>query len=204
MNFALFLKGIFMGLALAAPVGPIGLLCIQRTLNEGRIAGFFSGLGATVADMIYGCLAGFGMTFVSSFLVSHQQWLRLIGGAVICYLGLKILLSKPTNQAAASSGSGLFKAFLSTLFLMLSNPLTIAVFMTLFAGMGATSTNGNYFSVAALVCGIALGSALWWMLLCGGVSLLRNKLTIPRMQWINRVAGIVITGFGAMALWSLL
>lgn len=204
MNFALFLKGILMGLALAAPVGPIGLLCIQRTLNEGRIAGFFSGLGATVADMIYGCLAGFGVTFVSSFLVRHQQGLRLIGGVVICYLGLKIFLSKPANQAAASAESNLLKAFLSTLFLMLSNPLTIAVFMTLFAGMGATSTNGNYFSVAALVCGIAFGSALWWMLLCGGVSLLRHKLTIPRMQWINRIAGMIVVGFGVAALWSLL
>lgn len=204
MNFALFLKGILMGLALAAPVGPIGLLCIQRTLNEGRIAGFFSGLGATVADMIYGCLAGFGVTFVSSFLVRHQQGLRLIGGVVICYLGLKIFLSKPANQAAANAGNGLIKAFLSTLLLMLSNPLTIAVFMTLFAGMGATSTNGNYFSVAALVCGIAFGSALWWMLLCGGVSLLRHKLTIPRMQWINRIAGMIVVGFGVAALWSLL
>lgn len=192
-----------MGLALAAPVGPIGLLCIQRTLNEGRVAGFCSGLGATVADMIYGGLAGFGVTLVSNFLVRHQQGLHLIGSVVICYLGLKIFLSKPSNQAAASTGNGLFKAFLSTLFLMLSNPLTIAVFMTLFAGMGATSTNGNYSAVAALVCGIALGSALWWMLLCSGVNLLRHKLTIQRLQWINRIAGMVVVGFGVAALWSL-
>ena len=202
MRVELLLKGILLGFSLAAPVGPIGLLCIQRTLNEGRLAGFVSGLGATVADMIYGCIAGFGITFIANFLTSQQQWLRLIGGAFICYLGFKIFLSKPAEQAASDQSHGLFGAFLSTLFLMITNPITIAVFMTLFAGIGATNTSGNYLAVAALVLGISLGSALWWLILCGGVSLLRAKLTPQRMRWINRLAGIVIVGFGATALWS--
>ncbi len=202
MSADLFLKGIFMGFALAAPVGPIGLLCIQRTLHEGRLAGFVSGLGATVADMIYGCIAGFGVTVVSSFLVSQEKWLRLIGGAFICYLGFRIFFSKPAEQAAASAGNGLLKAFLSTFFLMITNPITIAVFMTMFAGMGATGMSGDYINVAALVGGISLGSAFWWLMLCGGVSLLRNKFTLQRMQWINRIAGTILVGFGVMALWS--
>ncbi len=199
MRVELLLKGIFLGFSLAAPVGPIGLLCIQRTLNEGRLAGFVSGLGATVADMIYGCIAGFGITFIANFLTSQQQWLRLIGGVFICYLGLKIFASKP---AASNQSSSLFGAFLSTLFLMITNPITIAVFMAMFAGIGATNTNENYLAVAALVLGISLGSALWWLILCGGVSLFRAKLTPQRMQWINRIAGIVIVGFGVTALWS--
>jgi threonine/homoserine/homoserine lactone efflux protein len=197
------LKGIFLGFCLAAPVGPIGLLCIQRTLYEGRLTGFVSGLGATAADVIYGCIAGFGIAFVANFLTSQQQWLRLIGGAFICYLGIKIFFTKPAERAAANKNSGLLGAFLSTFFLMLTNPITIAVFMAMFAGIGATSAGGDYLAVAALVLGISLGSALWWLLLCGGVSLFRAKLTPERMRWINRIAGIIIVGFGVTALRSL-
>jgi threonine/homoserine/homoserine lactone efflux protein len=153
--------------------------------------------------MIYGCIAGFGVTFIANFLTSQQQWLRLIGGVFICYLGLRIFASKPAKQAASNQSRGLFGAFLSTLFLMITNPITIAVFMAMFAGIGAASTNGNYLAVAALVFGISLGSALWWLILCGGVSLFRAKLTPQRMCWINRIAGIVIMGFGVTALWSM-
>jgi threonine/homoserine/homoserine lactone efflux protein len=201
MNYPeLLLKGIFLGFSLAAPVGPIGLLCIQRTLHEGRLMGFVSGLGATVADMIYGCIAGFGMTFIASFLMSQQHWLRLSGGIFICCLGIKIFAAKPAERAAASKNSGLFGAFLSTFFLMITNPITIAVFMAMFAGVGATSASGDYFAAAALVLGISLGSALWWLILCGGVSLFRAKLTPPRMRWVNRIAGFVIVGLGMAAL----
>lgn len=203
LSTELLFKGIFLGFSLAAPVGPIGMLCIQRTLNEGRLAGFVSGLGATVADMIYGCIAGFGITFIANFLTSQQQWLRLIGGVFICYLGLKIFASTPAAYTAVNQGGGLFKIFLSTFFLMITNPITIAVFMTMFAGIGVTSTNGDSFAVAVLVLGISLGSALWWLMLCGGVSLFRAKLTPQRMRWINRIAGIVIVGFGVAALWSM-
>ncbi len=196
------LKGIFLGFSLAAPVGPIGLLCIQRTLYEGRLMGFVSGLGATAADMIYGCIAGFGIAFVANFLTSQQQWLRLLGGVFICYLGIKIFAAQPAERAAAGNNSGFFGAFLSTFFLMLTNPITIAVFMAMFAGIGATSAGGDYLAVAALVLGISLGSALWWLLLCGGVSLFRASLTPERMRWINRIAGIIIVGFGVTALWS--
>ncbi len=202
-NIELLLKGIFLGFSLAAPVGPIGLLCIRRTLAEGRLAGFVSGLGATVADMIYGCIAGFGISFIANFLASQHAWLRLIGGVFICYLGLKIFLSKPAGQAAPSESSGLVRAFLSTLLLMITNPITIAVFMTMFAGLGATSAGGNYGAMAAVVLGISIGSALWWLILCGGVSLLHAKLTPPRMRWINRIAGIIIVGFGVTAFWSM-
>lgn len=202
LNAELLFKGIFLGFSLAAPVGPIGLLCIQRTLNEGRLAGFVSGLGATVADMMYGCIAGFGMTFIANFLTSQQQWLRLIGGVFICYLGIKIFAAKPAERAPANQNSSLFGAFLSTFFLMITNPITIAVFMAMFAGIGATSADGDYLAVAALVLGISLGSTLWWLILCGGVSLFRTRLTPQRMRWINRFAGIVIAGFGVTALWS--
>src|SRR5512136_97818 len=114
MDFSLFLRGLVIGFAIAAPVGPIGVLCIRRTLADGRLSGLVSGLGAATADMLYGCVAGFGLTFISSFLVGQQLWLRLFGGLFLLYLGIKILLSKPAEQAAKADGSGLFGAYFST------------------------------------------------------------------------------------------
>jgi threonine/homoserine/homoserine lactone efflux protein len=104
-----FLRGLIIGFSIAAPVGPIGVLCIRRTL-----AGFISGLGAATADAIYGCIAGFGLTFISSFLISQQVWFRVVGGAFLCYLGIKTLLARPAEKAASAKGYGLAGAYAST------------------------------------------------------------------------------------------
>lgn len=121
MDIAFLLRRLAIGFSIAAPVGPIGVLCIRRTLAEGRASGLVSGLGAASADGIYGCIAGFGLTFISNFLVSQELWLRLIGGAFLCYLGLKTLLAKPAEQAASAKGNGLIGAYASTFFLTLTN-----------------------------------------------------------------------------------
>ena len=101
----LLLSGILIGFSIAAPVGPIGVLCIRRTLAEGHAAGFISGLGAATADAIYGCIAGFGLTLVARFLMDQQVWLRLFGGAFLCYLGVKTVLSRPAERAASAKGA---------------------------------------------------------------------------------------------------
>src|SRR5512140_2506793 len=106
MAAALFLRGLLIGFSIAAPVGPIGVLCIRRTLANGRVSGLVTGLGAATADGLYGCVAGFGLTFISSLLIDQQMWLRLFGGLFLCYLGLKTLLSKPAQQEARVGGSG--------------------------------------------------------------------------------------------------
>lgn len=190
------------GISIAAPVGPIGVLCIRRTLADGRIAGLISGLGAATADAIYGCIAAFGLTLVSSFLVSHQVWLRLVGGAFLCYLGIKTLVAKPSQEAAQANSRGLLGAYTSTFFLTLTNPMTIISFAAIFAGLGLVNTGGDYIAALLMVLGVFLGSATWWLLLSGGVSLFREKFTPAGLLWVNRISGVIITGFGLYAIMS--
>lgn len=204
MDISFFVRGLIIGFSIAAPVGPIGVLCMRRTLAEGWTSGLVSGLGAATADAIYGCIAGFGLTFVSSFLISQQAWVRLVGGAFLCYLGLRTLLRRPAEQAASVAGRGLIGAYASTFLVTLTNPLTILSFAAIFAGLGVASSEGNYVSAAILVLGVFTGSALWWLLLSGGVGLFRARFTPRSLLWVNRVSGAVIIGFGLFALSSLI
>jgi threonine/homoserine/homoserine lactone efflux protein len=204
VNISFLLKGLAIGFSIAAPVGPIGVLCIRRTLTDGRLHGLVSGLGAATADAAYGCVAGFGLTFISNFLVSQQLWLRLIGGAFLCTLGLKTLLSKPAEQAAPTTGTGLAGAYASTLFLTLTNPLTILSFAAIFAGLGLAASSGSYASAGVLVLGVFTGSALWWLFLSSGVGLFRDRFNPRALRWVSRISGAIITGFGLFALSGLI
>jgi len=199
-----FLTGLIIGFSIAAPVGPIGVLCIRRTLTEGRASGFISGLGAATADAIYGFVAGFGLTFVSSFLIREQTWIRLVGGAFLCYLGVKTFFARPATQGASIRGVGLIRAFTSTLFLTLTNPMTILSFAAIFAGLGLGGSAGSYGAAVLLVLGVFLGSAFWWLILSTGVGFLGGKLHANALQWVNRISGLIILGFGVVALLSLL
>lgn len=199
---AIALRGFLIGLSIAAPVGPIGILCIRRTLAEGRLTGFLSGLGAATADMLYGAVAAFGLTVVSDLLIGQADWLRLVGGAFLLYLGIRTFLSKPAERAAQASRSGLFGSYLSTFFLTVTNPMTILSFAAIFAGLRLGETGGDYFSAAMMVLGVFLGSASWWLGLSFGVGLLREKFTPARLAWANRISGMMIMAFGAAALVS--
>jgi threonine/homoserine/homoserine lactone efflux protein len=204
MDIIFLLRGLAIGFSIAAPVGPIGVLCIRRTLAEGRASGLVSGLGAATADAIYGGIAGFGLAFISNFLVSQQVWLRLVGGVFLCYLGLKTLSAKPAEQAVLAKGNGLVGAYASTFFLTLTNPMTVISFAAIFAGLGLASTSGNYVSAGVLVLGVFIGSALWWLILSSGVGMFREKFNPARSQWVKRISGAIITGFGLFALLSVL
>jgi threonine/homoserine/homoserine lactone efflux protein len=206
MDFSFFLKGMLIGFSIAAPVGPIGILCIRRTLAYGRLSGLLSGLGAATADGFYGLVSAGGLTVISAFLIGHQAWLRLVGGIFLCCLGIKTFLTRPAalieNQAEAKALSRL-KDYSSTLLLTLTNPLTILSFAAVFGGVGLGSTPGDFAPAVSLVGGVFLGSAAWWMLLSGGVSLLRRKISTGLLVWVNRVSGLVIVGFGAAAVLSI-
>ncbi len=204
MDFSLFFRGLLIGFSIAAPVGPIGVLCIRRTLANGRLSGLATGLGAATADGLYGCVAGFGLTFISSMLINQQMWLRLFGGLFLCYLGLKTLLSKPAEQEARVGGTGLLGSYASTFLLTVTNPMTILSFAAIFAGLGLVNTNGSYTSAIILVLGVFLGSGTWWLLLSGGVGLFRDKFNSQAMLWVNRISGVIITVFGLVALGGLL
>jgi threonine/homoserine/homoserine lactone efflux protein len=201
--YSFFLRGLIIGFSIAAPVGPIGVLCIRRTLADGRASGLISGLGAATADAIYGSIAGFGLTFISSLLIRHQGWLRLVGGTFLCYLGLKTFFARPAEQPALAKGNDLLSAYASTFFLTLTNPMTILSFAAIFAGLGVGSASGNYFSAGILVLGVFIGSALWWLILSSGVGMIWKKFNSLGLRWINRISGIIITAFGLFVLLSL-
>ena len=203
MDSSFLIRGLIIGLSIAAPVGPIGVLCIQRTLNKGQLYGLLSGLGAATADGSYGFIAGFGLTLISNFLVSQQLWIHLVGGVFLLYLGIRTLLSKPAERAATVKGENLLAAYSSTLLLTLTNPLTILSFVAIFAGVGVGGANRSYASAAMLVFGVFLGSALWWVILSCGVSIVRTKFTTRALRWVNRISGAIIITFGVLALLSL-
>ena len=207
MDPSFLVRGLIIGFSIAAPVGPIGVLCIQRTLARGRICGLLSGLGAATADGTYGLIAGFGLTFISSFLIGQQLLIRLIGGTFLLYLGLRTILSKSAQperaQGTTAKGENLLAAYVSTLFLTLTNPLTILSFVAIFAGIGVGGANRSYASAAVLVLGVFVGSALWWVILSSGVSILRTKLNTQALRWVNRISGAIIITFGVLALLSL-
>jgi threonine/homoserine/homoserine lactone efflux protein len=196
-------QGLIIGFSIAAPVGPIGVLCIRRTLTDGRAAGLVSGLGAATADAVYGLIAGLGLTFVSAFLVSQQTWFRLVGGLFLCYLGATTFLARPAERAAEARGGSLVRAYLSTFALTITNPLTIFSFAAVFAGLGVAGVARDYRTALLLVAGVFLGSAIWWLFLSGGVGLLRERFNTHALVWVNRISGAVILLFGVLALVSL-
>lgn len=211
-----FLKGIIIGFSIAAPVGPIGVLCIRRTLADGRAAGLVSGLGAATADAVYGAVAGFGLTLVSSLLIGHQAWLRAAGGVFLVYLGVRTFSATPAAEGPSRTGAGLLRAYASTFLLTLTNPMTILSFAAIFAGLGLANAAGGYttaggYGVAgryttagALVAGVFLGSAAWWLILSSSVGAARSRVGPSGMRWINRLSGCIIAAFGLAALISLI
>lgn len=203
--YGLLAQGIAIGFAIAAPVGPIGVLCIRRTLERGRLVGLVSGLGAATADACYGLIAALGLSSISNWLLDAQDWIRLVGGLFLLYLGVTIWRAKPAEQDAQNSRRvGLLGAYASTLALTLTNPTTILSFIAIFAGMGLASRGRDELDALLLVVGVFSGSALWWLLLSGGVSLLRSRLRPGWFVWINRCSGLLIFAFGVSALLSLL
>jgi threonine/homoserine/homoserine lactone efflux protein len=204
MDTVFFLKGLIIGFVIAAPVGPIGVLCARRTLLHGRRAGFFSGMGAATADAIYGFIAAFGLTFISEFLVDHQFSFRLVGGGLLLYLGIKALMARPVKKAdlrhSARHYAGMYT---STFFLTLTNPMTILSFAAVFAGFGLAGTTGSVLSAGILILGVYLGSAVWWLFLVGIFSIYRKRFEHHQLVWVNRVSGAIIAASGVLALLSL-
>jgi len=197
-----FAKGLLIGVSIAAPVGPIGVLCIRQTLMSGVLVGVACGLGAAVADMIYGIIGGFGLTFISSILLSQKNILTILGGIFLGYLGIKTLLEKPADNTTETSHKNLVTSFTATFFLTLTNPMTILSFTAILAGLGLGSANTNYQTALALVSGIFIGSLSWWFLLCGSIAIFRQKITIHNLLWINRISGIIILCFSVIILLS--
>ena len=203
MVLTIFLKGILIGFAMAVPVGPIGIMCIRKTLAEGRLRGLIIGLGAATADFFYGCVAAFGITIISDTLVSQRIWIRLIGGALLLYLGIRTFRKLPADPNIPVNDKGIFRSYLSSLLITITNPLTIFAFIAVFAALGLEN-EAIIFSGLALVVGVFAGSFLWFLSLSSGVMLFRKKLDLIGLRWVNRIAGILIIISGVIAIVSLL
>jgi threonine/homoserine/homoserine lactone efflux protein len=199
MILALLLKGLLLGLLIAAPVGPIGVLCIRRSLNDGKAAGFATGLGAASADAVYGCVAACGFTALSGFLVGHRHWVGIGGGLLLCVIGVRIFASKPPAEASPEDRRrSLLGAWGSTFLLTLTNPATILSFAGMFGAYARGVTGIDRASV--LVAGVFLGSAAWWFCLSSVVSGLRAYIASPRIVIINRVSGALLVASGIVAM----
>jgi threonine/homoserine/homoserine lactone efflux protein len=199
-----FARGVALGLAVAAPVGPMSLLCMRRTLAIGFSAGLLSGLGIASADALYGAVAAFGLVAVTSVLVSHELWLRLVGGAALIYLGVRTLRARPAHAAASTDATSPIGMYVSMLALTLTNPTTILSFAGLFAGVGLGESDGDPISATTMVLGVFVGSAAWWLALTCGISLARRRLTAGLRHTINRLSGLALVIVGLLALASLL
>jgi threonine/homoserine/homoserine lactone efflux protein len=208
MDAVLFIRSLLIGLSVAATIGPMSILCIQRTMNRGFFYGLISGLGIATADGLYGSVAGLGLTVIAGFLVSQQIWIRLLGGLFLLYLGGKTILTKPAERAAqAVNATSLVGAYVSTLLLTLTNPLTIISFAAIFASIGVVGGTGSRLTALFVIGGVFSGSMLWWCLLTGGISLLRARPLLTGsslwLLWLNRLTGGIIALFGLLALLSL-
>ncbi len=203
MDISTFLQVIGIGFSVAAVVGPINLLCVQRTLQHGRGIGFASGLGIASADSLYGLIGGLGLTVITNFLVGHQLFLRLIGGVVLLYLGVKSFLMKGDVQAAKERPHGVasyFRAASSIFLLTLSNPMTIISFLAIYTGIGVLDY--AWMDAVAFSLAIFTGSSLWWLVLVSGVSQIRNRFEVSLLLRLSRISGVVIAGFGMLILWQ--
>lgn len=197
-QFVVFLRGIVIGFAMAAPIGPVGLLCIRRALADGRAAAFVAGLGAAAADTIYGAVAGFGLSYITGFLVSQQSILKLFGGAFLLLMGWRSWMAEPVLEPAPRQGPGLIKDFFATLLITLTNPGTVFGFMGVFAAMGAAEMGDN---AVTLVAGVFVGSAAWWLLLAGAAGAVRSCFTPLWLKRLNQGSGMTILLFGG-AVWA--
>ena len=203
MITSFLVKGMIVGFSIAAPVGPIGVLCIRRTLADGRLAGLASGLGAATADAFYGAVAVFGLTAISNIFVNQQSLLHLAGGLLLSCIGIKTFFTRPVERSVVAGRIRLTGAYVSTLVSTLTNPMTILLFAGVFAGLGVGNGTEDHLGASLVVSGVFFGSTAWWLLLCGGVGAFRNQFDTQGLRRVNRLSGVVITVFGLMAIFSL-
>jgi threonine/homoserine/homoserine lactone efflux protein len=191
---SIFVKGIGAGLAIAAPVGPIGLLCIRRTITNCRRAGLVTGLGAATADFAYGLIAALGLTSLSYWLATANSWLHWAGAAFLLWIGVRTLMEKSATASVDAPARGLLPIFGTTFLLTIANPMTLVSFLGLIAGLGAISRG------YLLAAGIFMGSVMWWLILTSLANCFRSRMGASGLLWVNRVAGLVLIGFALVSL----
>lgn len=196
----LFLKGILIGLLIAIPVGPVGILCVHRVIAKGKLAGFFSGLGAAFADGLYGAVAAFGLTLISDFLIGQNLWIRMLGGIFIVFIGVRMYFAKPVTNVEDDVPNTLGRDFLSTFIITITNPLTIMGFLAIFAGLNLINPHRGFMDASILVAGVVTGSGIWWIALVLIFGFIRSKFELSCLGTVNKIVGILIALLGILAL----
>jgi threonine/homoserine/homoserine lactone efflux protein len=197
MEVSLFVQGIIIGLTLAVPVGPLSLICIQRTVTDGRLHGIFSGVGVATADSFYAAVTFLGLTVISGLIIAHQYLFRFVAGIVLILIGIRVFLALPPVINARSDHETYLKDYLSMVALAIANPLTLVFFLVILPGYGVVIYGTSYLSAAEFVAGVFFGSVLWWVVLCGAIGSVRSRISSQNLGFINRVSGVLISIFGA-------
>jgi len=193
----LFVQGIIIGLTLAVPVGPLALICIQRTVTEGRLHGIFSGIGVATADSFYAAVTFLGLTVISGLIIAQQYLFRFLAGVVLILLGIRVFLSIPSAISAKTEHETYLKDYLSMVALAIANPLTLVFFLVILPGYGVVIHGTSFLSATEFVAGVFFGSTVWWVVLCGSIGSVRSRLSSENLGRINRVSGLLISCFGA-------
>ncbi len=206
MEFSLLYKGLILGFSVAAPVGPIGILCINRTVKKGFRSGIISGLGAATADLMYGLIAALGLGVISNFLIEHKIWVQIIGAILLLQLSIiTILADRKSNNSVNIGNKNYSKDYISTFALVVSNPVTILFFLAVFANLGlGNSSNSTTFSNSLLVLGVFLGSSLWWLTLSSVTYKIKHKLNTRFLKRIDLFSGILLLAFCVGIVYNLL
>jgi threonine/homoserine/homoserine lactone efflux protein len=203
MELIFLLKGLIIGFAMAVPIGPIGIMCIRKTLAEGHTRGLIIGLGAATADSLYGSIAAFGLTFISDAIATQHFGLRLVGGGLLLFLGIRTFRAKRKKPAIPSDNKGMLGSYVTSFLLALTNPVTIFAFVAVFAAFGL----GHRLiltSACILVLGVFAGSCLWFLTLGYVATLFRKRLDAGGLTWVNKISGVLIVLSGVAALVSLI
>ena len=204
MLATILLKGAVIGFSLSAPIGPVGIMCIRRTLTHGHLRGFVSGLGAATADSVYAIVAAFGITLISNFIVQHEYSIRLIGGILLVLLGIRTLLVHPVEKDPQNGLNGHASAYVTMFLLTVTNPMTLFAFAVVFAGIGVGSAVGDTLTASFLVCGVFSGSAFWFLLVTTVVHIYKDKFKTRGLTVVNIIAGSFILLCGVVILVSIL
>jgi len=203
MEIIFFLKGLIIGFAMAVPIGPVGVLCIRKTLAEGHPRGLLVGLGAATVDALYASIAAFGLTFVSDVIASRHFWVRLVGGGLLVFLGVRTFRAKRKDPTIPFEGKGLLGSYVSAFLLALTNPVTIFAFVAVFAAFGL-GHELSIISASILVLGVVVGSCLWFLILGVVATSFRRKLNSGGLRWVNRIAGVLLVVSGIAAFVSMI
>jgi len=201
MDFSFFVKGFVVGLLVAVPVGPVGVVCVHRLLTRGKLHGLVSGFGAATADAVWAAVVVFGLTLVSNFLTKHEMWFHVVGGIFLCVLGVRTFFSKERTGSEHNVGLNHIGNYGSAFLITIMNPVVVLAFAAVFAGLEIVSK--NHVQMGLLIGGVFAGSAAWWVVLSAAAGIFNKQFNASSLNWLHKVAGVIIIGFGLFVLLNL-